>query len=83
VEKYGFELIQVRSWRLLGPHDLIMNGEYRPIFCFILIIRILKFSMLLDYKYLIFSSFLSTQKYFGLKYMYITLKYLHILQYPP
>jgi len=39
--------------------------------------------MFLDYKYLIFSSFLSTQKYFGLKYLYITPKYLHILQYPP
>lgn len=38
--------------------------------------------MLVDYKYLIFSSVLSTQKYFGLKYLHIALKYLHILQYP-
>lgn len=83
MEKCGFVLIQARSWGLLDPHDLITDGEYRTVFCFILIIRILKFSMLLDYEYLIFSSFLSTQKYFGLKYLHITLKYLHNLHYPP
>jgi len=60
-----------------------MNGVYRPVFCFSLIIRILKSSMLVHYKYLISISFLSTQKYFGLKYLHISLKYLYILQYPP